>query len=607
MSRLQGLIDFAQLASAPAGALAIDERDGALAATLPGIALRWQRGAADAALVGDVLVLASGRARDSTGGAPGEAARWAARYTQHGERAAAEAGGGFAAAIVDLRQRRVLLFVDRFAIETLCYRADGATLAFADSACDVPRGGSAVAPQALFDYLYFHVIPAPQTAFAGVRRLDAAHRLVAEGGPARVERYWKPRFADGDHRDLRGRKRAFVDIVRQSVADEADDPATACFLSGGTDSSTVAGMLTEVRGTPAHAYSIGFEASGYDEMEYARIAAKHFKLVHHEYYVTPDDLVRAIPAVAASFDQPFGNSSVLPAYFCALRAKEDGFTRMLAGDGGDELFAGNSRYAMQKVFELYQALPRSLRASVLEPAATGWRLFREVPGFRQIGCYVRHSRVTMPARLETFNLLHRLGTDALLDPAFLARVDPAAPLAQQRAVWDDVDAASLVDRMLGYDWKFTLADSDLPKVRGAGELAGVGIGYPFLSRALTDFSLTVPSDWKLKGWKLRWFFKESLRDFLPAAILRKKKHGFGLPFGHWALAHAGLKALLADALEGVSRRGIIRPQFADALLTRHLAEAPGYYGEMAWVLMMLELWLRKHEATVALPPPPGPR
>jgi asparagine synthase (glutamine-hydrolysing) len=599
MFRYQGLIDFSTLGAISAGALPLELQGDLLDVSLPGIELRWKRGCADVALKDGVVALAAGRARDSTPAPPGEAARWIERYARLGDRAPVDVGGGFAVTILDLAQRRALLFVDRFSIETLCYRSVDGKLGFADAACAIPGADKTIAAQAIYDYLYFHVIPGPQTVFANVQRLEAAHQVTVDRTAAKARAYWTPTFVEDDDRDLPGRLRQFVEIVRRSVEQEADDPATACFLSGGTDSSTIAGMLTHLRGEPVPAYSIGFEAAGYDEMEFARIAARHFKLVHHEYYITPDDLVRAIPQVAASFDQPFGNSSVLPAYYCALRAKEDGFQRMLAGDGGDELFGGNSRYAMQKVFELYHALPRTVRGAILEPAATGWDLFRRVPGFRQLGGYVRHSMMPMPARLETFNLLHRLGEDSLLEAEFRASVDPDGPLKRQRAVWESAAAASLLNRMLGYDWKFTLADSDLPKVRGATQLAGISVGYPFLSRALTDFSLSIPPHWKLKGLKLRWFFKEALRGFLPAELLRKKKHGFGLPFGHWALTHARLRKLVEESLDGIASRGIVRPRFITELMSKRLAEAPGYYGEMAWILMMLEQWLRAHEATLA--------
>ncbi len=596
MLRCQGLIDFAQLSAPPERMPAFEVEGDLTIVTLPGVELRWNPSFADVALANGKLALAWGRARGNGAlSARGEAARWLERYARDGEKAAEKVGGGFAALILDFDARKAQLFVDRFSIETACYRWTEGRFGFSDSAVDVPETLHEIDPQSVYDYLYFHVIPAPQTIFRDVRRVEPAHQVTASAAACVTAPYWRPVFVEDDNHDLEGRKKQFVEVVQQCVEEEADEPSTACFLSGGTDSSTVAGMLTRLRGTPVSAYSIGFEAAGYDEMEYARIAARHFGLEHREYYLTPDDLVTAIPKVAASYDQPFGNSSVLPAYYCALKAREDGCTRMLAGDGGDELFGGNSRYAMQKVFQLYHALPMGLRQAVLEPAATQWGLFRRVPGFKQMGGYVRHSRVAMPDRLDTFKLLNQLGEEQLFEPDFLASVDRQRPQEQQRATWNECNAESLLNRMLAYDWKYTLADSDLPKVRGATQLAGVNVGYPLLGRALLDFSLSIPPEWKLKRLKLRWFFKEALRGFLPDEILRKKKQGFGLPFGPWTLRHAALRDLAHESLEGVASRGIVRPAFARELLDKRLPEAPGYYGEMVWILMMLEQWLRAHE------------
>jgi asparagine synthase (glutamine-hydrolysing) len=597
MFRCQGLVDLSNLAPVPREPLPVESRDEVVALNMPGLQLLWKRGYADVDTANGVLALAVGQARDDESGTSGEATRWLERYDRFGQHAPANVGGGFAVAIVDFRKRLALLFVDRFSIETMCYRANPGTLAFADTARDVPGSSVTVDEQALYDYLYFHAIPAPRTVFRDVFRVEAAHAVTVTMACANSRRYWEPTFVEDDRRDLPGRLRSFVDLLQDSVNAEADGPATACFLSGGTDSSAVCGMLTRLRGEPVHAYSIGFQAEGYDEMAYAGVAARHFGLAHHAYYLTPEDLVSAIPEVAASLDQPFGNSSVLPAYCCALRAKQDGFDRMLAGDGGDELFAGNSRYGLQKFFQAYQILPNAVRRNVLEPPATEWPLFRRVPGFKQMGGYIRHARVPMPDRMETFNLLHRLDIAELLEVEFLRRIDTQSPLEHQRATWRAVRADSLINRMLAYDWKYTLADNDLPKVRYATQLAGVSVGYPLLDRVLTDFSLSLPPDWKLKRWNLRWFFKQALRDFLPPEILRKKKHGFGLPFGPWILRHSGLREFAEESLRGVARRGIIRPQFVGELTTARLQHAPGYYGEVIWILMMLEQWWRARESS----------
>ena len=125
-------------------------------------------------------------------------------------------------------------------------------------------------------------------------------------------------------------------------------------------------------------------------------------------------------------------------------------------------------------------------------------------------------------------------------------------------------------------------------------LAGVEVGFPMLDSALVDFSMRLPTSYKLNGLKLRWFFKEALRDFLPDEIITKKKQGFGLPFGVWAHSHAALNALATDALHSLATRGFVRPAFIKTLLQERLAQHPGYYGEMIWILMMLEQWLRKH-------------
>lgn len=562
--------------------------------SVEGLELAWDPRCVDVAHDAEHIALLLGRAR--TDGAQGadRASTWLDRYKRRGDDAFAQAGGGFALAIVDVVRARVLLAVDRFAIETLCFRHDAAEVAFADAADAVAAANAPLDPQALFDYLYLHVIPAPRTAFRDVQRLRAAHRAVLSPAAVDLAAYWRPVFVEDDFADLAERERAFLAAVERCVDEEADEPATACFLSGGTDSSTVAGMLARLRRQSVDAYSIGFAADGYDEMHYAKVASRHFGLTHHAYYLTPDDLIEGMPRVAAHFDQPFGNSSVLPAYYCALRAREDGFTRLLAGDGGDELFGGNSRYATQKVFEAYHRLPAGLRSRVLEPMATQWSAFRRVPGLKQLGGYVRHSRHPMPERLGTFNLLDRLGRDALLHPALAATVDPERPLAEQRSVWHECEAPSLLNRMLAYDWKYTLADSDLPKVRCATQLAGVSVGYPFLGRALADLSLRVPPQWKLRGLALRWFFKRSLEGFLPREILRKKKHGFGLPFGVWVLRHPPLAAQVRAALEGCATRRVIRDEAVDMLWAR-LREAPGYYGEMVWILAMLEHWCRARD------------
>ena len=525
-------------------------------------------------------------------------AAWASALQGDPIAAVAAVKGPFA---VGLRRAdgTALLAVDRFACETLCYRVVDGQLSFATRADDVALAGAEIDPQAIYEYLLFHAIPSPRTIFKGVFRLPPGHLATFAHGRLTVARYWTPQFHEDADASFGQLREEFLHLLRDAVRRQLHGGLPACFLSGGTDSSTVAGLIAEVSGQPPETYSIGFEAAGYDEMAYARIASKRFRTRHHEYYVTPDDLVRSISQVAASFDQPFGNSSAVPTYHCALQARDGGVTRLLAGDGGDELFGGNSRYAKQRVFDLYEAIPNGLRRGLLEPLFATQAAAR-LPFLRKGVSYIEQARVPMPDRLQMYNLLLRLGPDNVATPGLLSLVDRQAPVRQQREVWAAPQQTSQLNRTLAYDWRFTLAESDLPKVRGAVELAGIGVGFPLLDDELLAFSMRLRDSYKLRGLKLRWFFKEALRGFLPEQIITKSKHGFGLPFGVWLVQHQPLRALATDSLRSLSSRGIVKPDFIAQLLDQRLAEHPGYYGEMVWILMALEQWLQRHSPDYAV-------
>ena len=519
-------------------------------------------------------------------------AAWEMAFRMHGVVAPQFVQGDFAVALYE-PDGRIFLAVDRFAMRNLCYQYKNGQLRVTERADDLAGPAAELDPQALYDYLYFHMIPAPRTVFKDVFRLPAGHYALFENGQLTVAPWWKPHFNENRRVPFGELKAEFRQILLDAVRDRLDGESTGCFLSGGTDSSTVAGLLREVTGQPARAFSIGFEAAGYDEMEYARIAARHFGAEHHEYYVTPADLVRSIPDVAASYDQPFGNSSVVPAFYCAKAAREAGLTRILAGDGGDELFGGNTRYAKQRVFAAYEQIPGILRRGLLEPLLTGSALPGKIPGIKKAVSYVEQASVPMPDRMQMYNLLTRLGLPEVLTPEFLALVNPQDTLRQQRETYRAGDGQALVNRMLWYDWKYTLADNDLPKVLGASSLAGLEVGFPLLDDRLVDFSLRLDPELKLKGLTLRWFFKESLKDYLPPEIITKKKHGFGLPFGVWAVEHPALRELALDSINSLRSRGIVRRDFIDRLIKDYLPQHPGYYGELVWILMMLAQWLSR--------------
>lgn len=386
----------------------------------------------------------SGRARLPGSTQIADRTAWIGWLDQHPNPDWSAIDGSFAIAYRD-RDGSDVLAIDRFAIETICFCVrDGQLLSSprADS-----FGAYELQPQALFDYLFLHAIPSDATVFRDVRRLPPGHVARWRNGRLDLAPYWRPVFEEPRKADFATLREEFRALLADATKECLDGSRPACFLSGGTDSSTVAGMIRQVTGEGAHSYSIGFDAEGYDEMAYARIAAQRFGAVAHEYYVTADDLVQGIPAMSVHFDQPFGNSSVLPAFYCAQQAKADGVSMLLAGDGGDELFGGNARYAKQKVFGWWSEVPGN---SLLTPVFDNG-LMRQLPVFKKAASYVQQANVALPERLQTYNMLSLLGFDEVLTPAFQAQTQLENLFARQRDVWSLAENGGDLNRMLAFD------------------------------------------------------------------------------------------------------------------------------------------------------------
>ncbi len=444
----------------------------------------------------------------------------------------------------------------------------------------------------MFNYLYCHVIPSPGTVYRSVQKLQPGECVTFRGGVIETRFYWHLPYRDDSAEPVDALEERFRQVLREAARRTIDGSAAiGTFLSGGTDSSTVATLLTELTGEPARTYSMGFAWEGFDEMKYARITAQHLGARAREYYVTPQDIVEAIPVIARAYDEPFGNDSAAPTYVCARMAREDGIEVLLAGDGGDEIFGGNTRYAKQKVFEAYGHIPRPLRHGLIEPVAFGVPGADRMAPLRKLSSYIRQAQVPLPDRLETYNFLNRSPLAEVFEPEFLAAVDVDEPLAMLREVYHRTASSAPLNRMMHLDLKVTLADNDLRKVSRMCDVAGIEVRYPLLDDALVEFSGEIPASLKVKGLKLRYFFKHALKDVLPAQTLAKTKHGFGMPFGLWLRSHAPLADLVHGSLDAFQRRGIIRPSYLQDLRRQHSADHATYFGIMIWVVAMLECWL----------------
>jgi asparagine synthase (glutamine-hydrolysing) len=529
-----------------------------------------------------------------------QASALALAYTEHGSKFLDMLRGAFSFIIIHPQKHTLLAGIDRLGQFPLYYakKRDGVIVgSSANSVLAHSAVNRELLEQGIYDYVYFHMVPSPVSIFQDLQKLPAGHYLEFNNGKAKINNYWRPKFEESSHAGFDQMAEEMRQLLRDSVRRSIHNQiAVGAFLSGGLDSSTVTGLLAELSQNTSRAYSIGFSAKGYDEMAYARITAKHFGVDLHEYYVTPEDVVDALPSIATSYDEPFGNSSALPTYFCARFAAEDGIQRLLAGDGGDEIFAGNERYAKQAIFEAYGKIPSFIRSDLLEPLLNS--LPCRLPLIGKARSYVHQANIPLPDRLETYNVLHRHEPAEIFSNDFLAQVAVDIPLKLEQAIYNAPAEASTLNRMLYLDWQFTLADNDLRKVSHMCALAGVEVVYPMLDDKLVQFSCRLPGNWKLKDRKLRYFYKEALRNWLPRETINKKKKGFGLPFGVWMQTHKPLQELAYDNLLKLKKRAYFKSEFIDNAIDLHRNEHASYYGELIWILMVLELWMEQQQTSI---------
>jgi asparagine synthase (glutamine-hydrolysing) len=510
--------------------------------------------------------------------------------------------GAFSIAIWDERVRHLLLAVDRFGFKTLYWSREAERLLFASRVGAVRAAQASPAdvnPQAITQFLLFSVVPAPLTIFRGIERLSPGYLLIFKGGEATTKRYWDLEYNEDMGRDEKYWTRELREEMRAAVHRHlrgCSVESTGAYLSGGTDSSSVVAFLSE-RFHPAYSFSISFPLEGYNEIQFARITAGRFATRHYERCLSPEDAIAAIPKLIRYYDEPFANSSAIASYHCALLAREHGVDMLLAGDGGDELFGGNARYATDKRFALYHSIPPWMRQALIEPVA---RLLPATDGWLSLPRrYIRRAQVQNPRRIFSYNMFLSMEAKKIFERGFLEQAPEPASLTIAEQHFFSAHASSELNRLLYMDVKMTLADNDLRKVSGTAELAGVRVRYPLLDTRLAEFSSRIPAKLKLNGMEKRYIFKRAMKGILPDEVLHKKKHGFGVPLGEWFLHDSRLKTLVQDVLRDprTRQRGYFRPEFVDELISLHQREHAGFYGEFVWYLVALELWHREHLET----------
>lgn len=442
---------------------------------------------------------------------------------------------------------------------------------------------------ALDAYLTFGYVPEEFCIFKNIHKLAPAHYLIFKDGKVETKSYWDFKYAT--IKEIKS-EAEYVEELRELIEEAVkirliSEVPLGAFLSGGVDSSTIVGMMAQLSAKPVKTFSIGFNEDSFNELKYARVAAKHFNTEHHEFVVTPD-IVEMIDELVWHFDEPFADSSALPTFMVSKMAR-DYVTVILSGDGGDELFAGYTRYVTDKRRGGLSKMPRALRENLLKP------LSESLPHGAKGKNYLYNASLDAVGRyIDSVSHFNAMRKKSLYSNEFLSNLngDLGAGERKFRQFADQISTGNPLDKLLYLDSKTYLPSDILTKVDRMSMATSLEARVPLLDHKLIDYVMRIPADLKLKGLETKYIFRQAVRGIVPDQILDRPKQGFGVPIGDWI--NAQLRDRMRETL-GAKRfveRGYFEGKYIETLLEEHSKNRRDH-SHALWILFMLELWHQK--------------
>jgi asparagine synthase (glutamine-hydrolysing) len=517
-------------------------------------------------------------------------------YEDHGDELVEHLRGMFGFAIWDCRRRRLLLGRDRVGKKPLLIARQGGKLWFASEMMALiqdPEIDRAPNPQAIASYLALQYVPHPLGAFERVEKLPPGSTLAVTIDGEEQRRYWSLDYGapepDATMEELEEHLRQLIwEATRIRLISEVP---LGAFLSGGIDSSAVVAAMADQMSEPVKTFSIGFPDTDFDELRYARMVAERFSTDHHEFVVEPHAL-EIMPKLARHYGEPFADPSAIPSFYLSEMTSHH-VTVALNGDGGDESFAGYTRYLANDLVAHLNWMPRPLQRlmpRLVKPLGEGSRSDQ----FR-----ARVQRLSRVLAMEPYErYAHWMSAfqgymrEDAFQPEFLARIDGWRPEEVIGGPWRASTATSRIDRMLDVDVNTYLPADLLVKMDIATMAYSVEGRSPFLDHKLMEFAASLPAKLKLHGMTGKRLLKAALRDVLPDHILSRSKMGFGVPLLHWFRGE--LRELPREVLLGRDSRvqAYVKPIAIQRMIDDH-QNGVADHSLRLWVLLQLEMWHRE--------------
>ncbi len=501
--------------------------------------------------------------------------------------------GMFAFALYDKKTGKLLLARDRIGIKPLYYYHEHNRFLFASeikAILEDPKVERRVNYQALYDYLGFEFVPAPQTMFASIQKLPAGSYLVLDGDRLTVQSYWDLSFQQGDApKDFNEAVEKMREHLDHAVKSHlVSDVPLGVFLSGGLDSSCIVALMRRHISGPLKTFTIGYEDKSFSELDYAKIVADHCQTEHH---VLMLDTLRPhyVEQTLYHLDEPMTDLSTVPLYLLCRQAKEH-VTVCLSGEGADESFAGYDRFKASRMNRWFSLIPSLVRREMIgrmvdllpdQPQKKGavnvLKRFIEGSNLPADGRHLRW-QYFLSKRCEQKLLADLLKSRVTLDP-----------FRQIREYSERCDAAEdALNREIYLDMRFMMTDSVLMKVDRMSMASSLEIRVPLLDHVLVEYMASLPGDWKLRRLTTKYIFRAALAGLLPDKVVHRGKQGYSLPVKH--LLRGELKDYMVQLLNDSELiRQTMNPGFINTLIDEHLTMKQNH-NHILWALINVAIW-----------------
>ncbi|HDD64954.1 MAG TPA: asparagine synthase (glutamine-hydrolyzing) [Firmicutes bacterium] len=516
-------------------------------------------------------------------------------YEEKKERCLEDLRGMFAFAIWDDREKVLFLARDRIGQKPLLYSEINNGIIFASEIKALllyPEISTEIDFEALMEYLTYQGIPSPRTIFSKIKKLPPAHFLIWKGGKIKIERYWDIDFT----KKIRLKNEMeYAELLWERLKESTrlrmvSDVPLGAFLSGGIDSSTIVGLMSEISDRPVKTFSIGFEIESYSELKYAKLVAEKFNTEHYEFVVKPE-VIKILPKLIWHYNEPFADSSMIPTYYVARETSK--YVKVaLNGDGGDENLGGYIRYYQTKLLErVYKIFKRTgilsgAFNSVVEkfykryPYNTLSRIFEWIREADRYGFYYAYARRLISFSPEWHAKLYSFKIE-----------NPEKTMEIVKDIWEKAGEVDMLEKMLYTDFHLYLPEILMVKMDIATMANSLEGRSPFLDHKLIETIASFPPEIKLKGKISKYILKKKLKGFLPDEILKRGKMGFGVPIGEWFRKE--LKDYIKDILfcERFEKRGFFNTEVVKNMVEEHISGRVKHTHRI-WALLCFELWCR---------------